>query len=379
MSFADTEERQQFADALRRWLRENYGFEHRRRVAAAASGVDAGDWQALAELGAFSMIAPDWADGFDGDSVDIGLIMESMGQHLVLEPVLDTLIALDALKEAGSRHDDIRKLVRAIANGEARVSCALLERNARHDVAGGATRATQAAGGWRLDGEKTLITHGATANYFLLSARQAGGAGEPMLFCVPADTEGLSTRVYPTLDGHRCADLCVQNAFVPEQARLPNGAEALARCQELATAAICAEALGVMDALNTATFAYLKTRRQFGSPLASFQVLQHRCVDMHMAREEARVLTCAAILALRDKDAAGQAKAVSAAKVSVNRALRYIGQNAVHLHGGIGLTDELPVSHYFKRATVIGRHFGDTDHHLSRFMRATGASAAGQP
>ncbi|WP_459617029.1 acyl-CoA dehydrogenase family protein [Bordetella sp. 2513F-2] len=378
MSFSDTEERQQFADSLQRWLRQNYEFEHRRRVASSEDGVDADDWRALAELGVFSLIAPDWADGFNGDSIDIGLIMHYLGQALVVEPVLDTLVALDALKGARDSRDYIRDLVRAIAAGEARVSCALFDRNSRYDISGGAMQALQVAGGWRLNGEKTLVAHGATADHFLLSTRLTGDARVPMLLCIPAHTEGLATRTYPTLDGKRASDLYAKNAFVPEQARLSCDPASLTRCEELATTAICAEALGVMEVLNTTTFAYLKTRKQFGVPLASFQALQHRCADMHMAREEARALTRAALLAMRDENAANRAKVISAAKVSVNRALRYIGQNAIHLHGGIGLTDELPVSHYFKRATVIGRHFGDTDHHLSRFMRLTDAAFTGQ-
>jgi len=371
MHFDYTEEQQQFADALSRWLQKHYTFEHRADVVTQESGINQEDWRQLAELGVFAITVPEAADGFDGDSVDLMLIMQQMGRHLVAEPVLDTLVGIDVLKQAGAD----TALLAAIGAGAQRVSCAFFEREARYDLSSIATTATAAEGGYRLDGRKHLVLHGATADLLIVSARLAepGGTAKMALFCVPARASGIEFTAYRTVDGQRAADLVLRQVFVPAQAALTvDGQATLDRAEDLATVALCAEGLGVMQALNQATFDYLKTRRQFGVPLGTFQALQHRCADMYMEFEQARVLTMLAATRLRHTGALQRRRAVSAAKTKVNRALRFIGQHAVHLHGGIGLTDELPVSHYFRRGALIARQSGDTDHHLGRFMRQPG-------
>ncbi|MBV7484653.1 acyl-CoA dehydrogenase family protein [Bordetella sp. BOR01] len=371
MHFDYTDEQQQFADALSRWLQKHYTFEHRVDVVARQAGICQEDWRQLAELGVFAITAPDAADGFDGDSVDLMLVMQEMGRHLVVEPVLDTLVGIDVLKQAGADS----ALLAAIGAGTNRVSCAFFERDARYDLSAIATTATAVEGGYRLDGRKHLVTHGATADLLIVSARMArpDGATEVALFCVPAKSEGVGLTAYRSIDGQRAADLVLQQVFVPAAAALPaDGQATLGRAQDMAAMALCAEGLGVMQALNQATFDYLKTRKQFGVPLGTFQALQHRCADMYMEFEQARVLTMLAAARLRHAGSPEQRRAVSAAKVKVNKALRFIGEQAVHLHGGIGLTDELPVSHYFRRGTLIAKQFGDTGHHLGRFMRQPG-------
>ncbi|ARP92981.1 acyl-CoA dehydrogenase family protein [Bordetella genomosp. 13] len=367
MDFRYTEEQTQFADALGRWLQKNYGFEHRQHVARGRDGASLEDWHELAELGVFALTAPERVDGFDGDSADVGLIMRLMGRHRVLEPVLDTLMGIAALKAADG-HD---VLLGQLAAGQRRLSCAWYERSGEYRPAAAATRHEA---GWRLDGQKNMVLHAAMADVFLASARLPDGS--PALYAVPARTEGLSLRPYPMLDGTRAADLLMQGVVLPDDALVLSGEDALQALLDLATAALCAEGVGVMESMNEATFEYMKTRRQFGEALGSFQALRHRCVDMHIAAEQARVLTHLALQPHVHEDPAARAQVVSAAKVSVNKALRFIGQNAVHLHGGIGLTDELPVSHDFRRATLITKQFGDTDRHLSRFATQPAFMAA---
>ena len=379
MNFNLTEEQQQFSDSLGRWLKRNYTFEHRRESIREGK-ANLADWNALAELGTFALTATEDAGGFDGNAVDVIATMEQMGSQLVVEPVLDAYAALDLLKDA----PQATELCSDIATGAARASVAIFERESRYDARLIALTATRQGDGYVLQGEKTLVAHGAQADVFIVAARTAGTPGDTAgigLFRVPADAAGITVVDYACIDGSRAADIRFDNVVIPADALLHTENEAwlqLDHAVDLATVAVCGEALGVMQALNEATFEYMKTRKQFGVVLGSFQALQHRCVEMFMEWRQARVLTMLAATKMQSEDANERHRAVSAAKHRVNRALRFIGQNAVHLHGGIGVTDELPVAHYFKRSTIISKTWGDTDHHIERYTANPAFSAAPQ-
>lgn len=369
MNFKFSEEQQQFTDSLGRWLQRNYTFEHRREAIAQGKSNTA-DWNALAELGTFALTAPEEAGGFEGNAVDVIAAMEQLGANLVVEPALDAYVALDLLHTA----PDASSVCGGIAAGEKRVSVAFFERESRYDATQIALSATARDGGYALRGEKVQVIHGADADMLIVAARTAGHPGDESgitLLLVPRDTEGLSFTRYPCIDGFHAADIRFDDAFVPASAclnPLNEGWPLLDRAVDLATVGVCGEALGIMKALNDATFEYVKTRQQFGVTLGSFQALQHRCVEMLMEFRQARVLTMLAATKMQADDAWERRRAVSAAKQRVNRALRFIGQNAVHLHGGIGVTDELPVAHFYKRATIISKTWGDTDHHTERYV-----------
>lgn len=370
MKFNFTEEQNQFQEALERWLMKNYSFEQRKTVVDNDPGCSSDHWAALAELGTFALTAPEEADGFGGNGVDALLIMQQMGRHLVVEPVTDLLIATDLLKTA----DTDPLILKNIAAGSVRIACAFHERASRYDPAHVATRAERTATGYVLNGEKTIVMHGETADYFIVSARTRGTATDTdgiVLFLLPRTSPGLALQGYRTVDGARAADLTLNHVEVSHTSLLQpesTGWNSLERAIDVGTTAVCAEALGVLQILNQSTLEHLKTRAQFGVVLGSFQALQHRCVEMRMAYEQARSLTMLAAVKLSSTDPIERKRAVSAAKIQINKALRFVGQNAVHLHGGIGVTHELPLSHYFKRSTVISKTFGDLDHHIERFV-----------
>lgn len=379
MNFNLTDEQQQFADSLERWLTNNYGFEQRRAI-IEREGPNAEHWNALAELGVFALAAPESAGGFDGNAVDVMAIMQRLGKHLAVEPVLDACVALDVLRQAPGATD----LSSEIVAGTQRVSLAFFERESRYDASDIALQATADGDGFLLSGEKTIVSHGADADTFIVAARTAGQRGDKngiTLFLVPGQATGLSINAYPCVDGFRAADLRLNQVRVPAAAALHaigEGWPLLERAVDMATLGVCAEGLGVIEALNDATVEYMKTRQQFGVYLGQFQALQHRCVEMLMEYRQARVLTMLAAVKMQSEEASERRRAVSAAKARVNQALRFVGQEAVHLHGGIGVTDELPVAHYFKRATVISKTWGDQDHHLQRFIAEPAFTATAQ-
>ncbi len=392
MNFDLTPEQQQLADAVRRWADKGYGFEHRRAVMASADGCDAGDWQALVDLGLTALPVPADAGGFDGTAIDLMVVLQALGPALLLEPYAATLAAAECLRRAGG-HDEV---LAAVAEGRCRLTTAFGESQARHDLNDVRTSARPESRdgepGWRLRGRKTVVLHAAQVDQLLVSARVAGDERDTeglVLLRVDARGAGVSRRDFPTVDGLRASHVDF-DLWVPDTARVgpAGGAWALLEgAGDHAALLACAEGIGVMEALNAATLDYLRTRQQFGAPLGRQQVLQHRMADMFIALEQARSLTLLAAMRLADEAQASQAgalpaqvvacaaerrRAVAAAKVQVGEALRFIGEQAVHLHGGIGVTDELPVSHLFKRATMLAQVWGDPAHHLARFAGLPG-------
>jgi alkylation response protein AidB-like acyl-CoA dehydrogenase len=373
MDFSLAEERRLLQDTLRRMLTAEYTFESRRARVASDTGFSPQTWQKFAEMGWLGLAIREEDGGVGGDAFDILLVMEAFGRALVLEPYLSTVVlSAGILSEAGNDAQRAAWLP-AIAAGEKQVAFAHAEPAARYVTSHVETKAARNGGAWRLDGFKSVVLNAAAADALIVSARTAGGVRDAAglsLFIVDRKAKGVTLRTYLTQDGGRAADVRLEGVTVDDAARIGGAGEALAtveRALDRANAALCAESLGIIDALNEATLEYLKTRKQFGQPIGRFQALQHRMADMTIKAVEARSMAIVAAAALRSADPLERQRRVSAARALVGQAARFVGQQAIQLHGGIGVTDELIVSHWFKRLTAINSTFGDADFHLARF------------
>ena len=367
MNFDYTEEQTALQDTLRRFFARDYGFEHRRAMSRSADGFDRAAWATFAEFGILALPFPEDFGGLDGSAVDSMLVMEMLGRGLALEPYLPSVVLCGGLiRDAGSAAQK-EALLPAIAGGELMLAFAHFEARGRYALDHVATQATPAGGGWKLDGAKAVVLAAPSAHQFIVSAQDGTGLS---LFLVDAKAPGLSLRSYPTQDGARAADVRLDAVQVGAEALIGPAGGALPlieRAVDYANAALCAEAVGIMAALNEVTLEYLKTRKQFGTPIGKFQALQHRMADMVIATEQARSMTTLAAVRADSDDAGERSRCVAAAKAYVLQSARLVGQQAVQLHGGMGVTDELNVGHYFKRLTMIGLTFGDVDYHLGRF------------
>jgi len=295
--------------------------------------------------------------------------MHEIGRGLVIEPYFATVLGAEFLKQGGG-HDG---LLEQVAGGEIRLASALGEKQARHDLFDIAVTAKADGDGYVLNGTKTVVIHGGQADHLIVSARSGGAQRDTdgiTLFVVSADTAGVTRRDYRTIDCQRAADIDFVNVKVPGSALLSKvglGWGILDAVSDYGIALLCAEAVGAMEALNGATLEYLKTRQQFGVPLGKFQALQHRMAEMYMQMEQARSMATLVAVKVASTDVAERRRTVSAAKARIGQAMKYVGQQAIQLHGGMGVTDELPAAHHFKRLTMIEATLGDTDHHLARF------------
>ena len=370
MNFDYTEEQIALQDTLRRFFSRDYGFEHRRAVAASADGFDRAAWKTFAELGLLALPLPGDHGGLDGNAVDVQLVMEMLGRGLALEPYLSTVVLCGGLIRDSAAPSQREALLPGIAGGESMLALAHFEPGQRYEADRITTTATRSGSGWRLDGGKAVVLGAPSANMFIVSAVAAEGLS---LFLVGAGASGLSLRAYPTQDGARAGDLRLAGVEVAADALVGaagGGLEIVERALDHANAALCAEAVGIMGALNEITLEYLKTRKQFGMPIGKFQALQHRMADMVIATEQARSMATLAAVRADSTTPAERSRAVAAAKAYVLQSARLVGQQAVQLHGGMGVTDELVVGHYFKRLTMIALTFGDADYHLGRFSDA---------
>jgi len=379
MNFDFTDEQNLLRSTLQDFLHDHYAFEARRAAIASDAGWRRDVWRALAsDLGLLSVTVPERMGGFGGGAVETMIVMEELGSSLFVEPFLETCVmASGVLTRIGGSTADA--LIAEITAGEAIVSCAWLEDGTSHQRGGNSCRLSnvttrayrQASGGWRLCGRKTVVMAAPWASKLLVSARTSGATGDAAgisLFIVDKAAAGISTIDYATIDGRRASDIVFENIELPPDALLGNDGDALPMLEQIvdeAIAAICAEGVGVLKKMHSDTTDYLQQRRQFGQPLASFQALQHRMVDMYLQLEMAASSMYLVTLSLADA-APDRARAASAAKVTMAKACRFIGQNAVQLHGAMGMTDELPLSHYFKRATTLEHEFGSVDFHLAR-------------
>jgi len=365
MDFSFTSEQTQIADATRRMLDNDYGFEKRKALLASGGSL----WDSLVELGLTALPIPEEQGGFAGTAVDLLLVMQELGRALVAEPYFATVFAAEFLKRSGEQ----LALLEEVAAGSLKMSAALGEKRSRHDLFDVVSRAEASGTSFVLTGTKTVVPFGAQVDRLIVSARVADGDDGLALFVVDANAESVVRHDLRTLDGQRVAEIVFDRVALAPDALIARGGAArqlIDAVVDYGSALLCAEAVGAMEALNAATLDYAKTRKQFGQPIARFQVLQHRMVDMFIHLEQARSMTYLAAARASSSDAIERKRTASAAKVRIGQAARFIGQQAVQIHGGMGVTNELPAAHLFKRLTMIEMTLGDSDHHLQRFIAA---------
>ena len=370
MDFDLTEEQSILKDSLERLLSEHYGFEERRRIMASPEGFSAKMWGRYAEMGLMALPFAEEDGGLGGTPVETMIVMEAFGRALALEPYLPTVVLGGSLIRFGGDAGQRAALVPSVAEGALKLAFAQGERNSRWDLHHVETIAAKDGAGWRISGRKFVVLGGDSADKFFVTARTAGGIrdeGGIGVFLVDAKARGVSARGYRTQDGQRAAEVTFDDVAVGAEAAFgdPEGGLALARrAVDAGIAALCAEGVGAMAAMQALTVDYLKVRKQFGVPIGQFQVLQHKAVDMFVAIEQARSMALYATSMADSDDEAERAMAMHAAKAELGRGGRLCGENAIQLHGGVGMTMEYAVGHYFKRVTSIDLTFGDTDHHL---------------
>lgn len=382
MNFDFSEEQGMLRDSVARFVQDSYSFATRREIAASERGMSPEAWQTFAELGWLSVPFAEEEGGFGGGPVDTLVIMEELGKGLVLEPYLPTVLLFGGLLQRGGSDHQRATWLPKIIDGSCQGAFAFLERQSRFEMTDVATRAEADGDGFRLNGEKTVVFNGPNADQFIVSARTSGEQYDRegiSLFLVPADAGGLQRLDYPMMDGQRVSNLVLKDVRVPAEALVGERDQGMDRVEPVVTDAIVAlgaEALGIMSQLNARTLEYTKTRKQFGVPIGSFQALQHRMVDTFMLCEQVRSLLYRAVCALEGGDEDAQAS-VHALKVLLDRAGKQIYGEAIQLHGGMGITDELDIGHYAKRLMLIIATFGNGDWHQAQFNRLRYASADG--
>ena len=378
MDFNLSAEQELLRDGLAKFLAARYTLEGSRAAAKIGAGWQPEIWRSFAEeLGILGATLPESAGGSGGGPVESMVIAEELGRALVIEPYIDTVVVAGGLlQQAGG--EAAEAVLKRICDGSAVIACAVTEAATGDHWEGMSTKAMHDGKHWLITGAKTVVMDAPFATHLLIAARTAGAPGDyrgMSLFLTAFDPAaappGLQIHGYRTIDDRRAADLVFDGLRLPADAQLSDDAwPLLARARDEGAATVCAEAVGVMRTVLADTVEYCKQRQQFGVPIGSFQVLQHRMVDMYMELEQS---VAAAYLAGLNLDAEPQvrARAVSAAKATVGRAARFLGQNAVQLHGGMGMTEELAIGHYFKRLTALQYEYGSTDHHRTRYALLT--------
>ncbi len=379
MDFDLSDDQRLLRDSVGRLIADRYGFEARRKHLAEPDGWSRTVWAQYAELGLLGVAFPETLGGYGGGPVETMIVMEAFGRGLILEPYLATVVLGGGLLRRLGSADQQAALLPRIADGSLLLAFAHLERQSRWNLADVAATARAVGGGWVVSGTKSVVLHGDVAQHLLVSARVSGGRTDRDgvgLFLVDAAGSGVSRRGYPTQDGLRAAEILLDGA-AGEPVGTPGAALAgMEAAVDAAIAALCAEAVGAMSALQELTLEYLKTRKQFGRPIGSFQALQHRAVDMLTAVEQARGMALYATMMAEEADPRERRRAITAAKAQIGRAARAVGQEAIQLHGGIGMTMEYAGGHYFKRLTMIDQMFGDADRHLSELAALGGVFGA---
>ncbi|HAY50601.1 MAG: pimeloyl-CoA dehydrogenase small subunit [Gammaproteobacteria bacterium] len=373
MDFSFSDEQTLLQESVSRFITNDYGFESRQKHSRSDAGYSLENWQTFAELGWLGVPFSENHGGFGGGAVETMLMMEEFGKGLVVEPYLATVVACGSALNGFGSEDQKSSFIPEIIDGSKLWALAFAEPQGRFNLADLTTTATASNGSYLLSGHKSVVINGPNANFFIVSVRTSGEQRDETgvsLFIIPSDAKGLSRRDYPTVDGQRASELILDNVELDEASRLGEegqGLNILQQAIDFATLAIGSEAVGCMEVLYKDTVEYCKNREQFGQPIGKFQVLQHRMVDMFMEHEQSKSLMFMAAMRWDEGYGAEAQKAVSAFKVQVGKSGKFVGQSAVQLHGGMGMTDELNIGHYFKRLTIIDTMFGNVDHHLKRF------------
>jgi pimeloyl-CoA dehydrogenase small subunit len=374
MDFSFSAEQMLLQDSIEKFIQKDYAFEARQKIVKEELGYSASHWRTFAELGWLGVPFDEADGGFGGSAIEAIIMMECFGKGLVVEPYVATVVmAGGALKVAATAAQKERYLA-GVIDGSTQGALAYAEPQGRFNLADLTTQAAAAdSGGWLLNGYKAVVLNGPSADFLIVSARTSGDQRDVdgvSLFVVPANADGISRRDYPTVDAFRASEITFDSVALPAESLLGAAGEGLGVIEQVideAILAVGAEAVGCMEVLYKTTVEYCKTREQFGQPIGKFQVLQHRMVDMFMEHEQAKSLMFMAAMRMAEGYGDEAKKAVSAFKVQVGKSGRFVGQSAVQLHGGMGMTEELSIGHYFKRLTMIDTLFGNVDFHLKRF------------
>lgn len=371
MDFNFTEEQSMLRDTVASFLQDKYDFETRRKIVASDSGWRQDYWSAFAnELGILGAPFSEELGGLGGGAIENMIVMEEFGKALVVEPYLSTVVIGGGfLKHSGA--SNAADVIAGIIGGETVIAFAYAEPQGRYNWANLKTTAKKEGSSYVLNGHKAVVVGAPWATHLIVTARTGGAQSEAngvSVFLIEKNLPGVVTRDYPTVDGQRASEVYFENVSIPASALIGGEGAGLPLVEKVideATAAVCAEAVGAMRKLHEGTLDYSRQRKQFGQPIGNFQVLQHRMVDMFINVEQSVSMTYMATIKVDDD--AERAKAVSAAKVQIGKAAKFVGQNAIQIHGGMGMTDELAIGHYFKRTTIIEGLFGSVDHHLRRY------------
>ncbi|MCK1419649.1 MULTISPECIES: pimeloyl-CoA dehydrogenase small subunit [unclassified Bradyrhizobium] len=378
MDFNLSEEQRLLKESVDGLLTDIYDFEQRKAYLREKGGWSRLIWSRLAEQGLLGLPFVEADGGFGGGGVETMIVMEAFGRALVVEPYLTTVVIGGGFLRRGGSDAQKTAHLPGIIDGSRTFGFAQLERNSRYDLNDVMTSARKTGDGWVIDGEKFVVLNGENADTLIVTVRTKGAQRDRdgiAVLLVPGDAIGIAKKSYPTQDGLRAADISFARVEVGSAAAIGDPENALPLIERVvddARTALCAEAVGLMDESLRTTVEYMKTRKQFGVPISSFQSLQHRAADMFVALEQARSMSLYATIAADRDNAAERAKAVAAAKVQIGRSAKFIGQQSIQLHGGIGMTMAAKIGHYFKRLTMIENTFGDADYHLRR-VSETGA------
>ena len=378
MDFTLSDEQRLLKDSVDRLMADRYAFDQRKNHFKEPGGWSTTLWSQYAELGLLGLPFAEEYGGFGGGAVEIMLVMEAFGRALILEPYLATVVLGGTAVRLGASDAVKSRVLPAIADGTMKLAFAHGERQARYDLNDVVTTARRNGGGWVLDGSKTVVSHGEAADKIIVSARTSGDRYEEdgiTLFLVDAGASGLARRGYVSRDDTRAADISLANVSVSDADVLGEVGKGFAVIQRVVDAGIAAtagETVGAMEAMNEMTLEYSKTRVQFGNPIGSYQVVQHRLADMFMTQEQGRSMAILATMSVDNPDATARAHDMALAKVGIGQAGRYVSQSAVQMHGGIGMTEEYAVGHYFRRCMVIERLFGDPAYYLNKLAAEVG-------
>ncbi|MFC7695793.1 pimeloyl-CoA dehydrogenase small subunit [Bradyrhizobium sp. GCM10028915] len=377
MDFDLTEEQRLLKESIDGLLTDSYDFEQRKKYMKEKGGWSKAVWGKLAEQGLLGLPFSEADGGFGGGGVDTMIVLEALGKALVLEPYLATVVIGGGFLRHGGSEAQKAAYVPGIVDGSKTLAFAQLEKNSRYDLFDVTTTAKKKGDGYIIDGEKFVVLNGENADTLIVTARNKGDRRDRSgigVFLVPADAKGVSRTGYPTQDGLHAADITFTGVEIGADAAIGNqdSLALIERVVDEARVALCAEAVGLMDESLKTTVEYIKTRKQFGVPIGSFQSLQHRASDMFVAAEQARSMSMFATMANDCEDAKERANAIAAAKVQIGKSAKFVGQQSIQLHGGIGMTMEAKIGHYFKRLTMIENTFGDTDYHQRRVAEAGG-------
>ncbi|MGY3078172.1 pimeloyl-CoA dehydrogenase small subunit [Bradyrhizobium sp. LM6.10] len=378
MDFDLSAEQQLLKDSVERLMLDSYSLDNRRLYQASQPGFSDAMWSRYAELGLLALPFSEEQGGFSGGPVETMVVMEAFGKALILEPYLATVVLAGGVLRVGANDAQKAELIPAIAEGRTKMAFAYAEPQSRYDLFHVETQAKKDGSGWLLTGTKALVLHGDAADKIVVSARTAGDTRDRKgigLFLVDAHAPGLRRRGYRTQDGLRASEIMLEKVRVEKIDVIGDPERALpiiSQVADEAVAALCAEAVGCFGEMLTITVDYLKTREQFGKKIGSFQVLQHRAADMFVELEQSRSMAMHAAMMTGETNVSERERAISAAKVQIGRSAKVIGHESIQLHGGIGMTMEYSIGHYFKHVIMLDKLFGDPDYHLSRLAKLGG-------